>query len=80
MAAGFGAGGFAPTAGFGFAAIGGGTLAAELAGLEVVGVLSAVLAAGFFQGAGPPEPPPIPGNTATGFAEGFAYSEEAVIL
>lgn len=66
--------------GFGFAAMGGGTLAAELAGLEPAGVLFSEDAAGFFQGAADPFPPPIPGNTAIGLAEASAATEEGVTL
>ena len=65
--------------GFGFAAMGGGTLAAELAGLDDEGVLLSE-AAGFFQGVADPLPPPIPGTTAIGLAEESAATELGVIL
>lgn len=78
MAPGLGGGGLAPTAGLGLAPMGGGTFAAELEGLELSGVEPAVVAAGFFQGVGPPFDPPIPGNTATGFADALAVTADGL--
>ena len=73
---GLGGGGLTPSPGLGFAAIGGGAFAAELPGLELSGVVLVVVAAGFFQGVGPPFAPPIPGKTATGAADAFAVTED----
>lgn len=78
LAAGLGGGGLTP--GLGFAEIGGGTLAAELPGLEPSGVELVGVAAAFFQGVGPPLAPPIPGKTATGAADAFAVTGVYVCL
>lgn len=69
--------------GLGFGAGGGGFDAIELVGLELTGVLSVDeplalednAACVFFQGAADPLAGIIPGNTATGFAEGSATTD-----